>query len=302
MLAATLLPDPGDDVSAPELDHPAIDAVLATAATLLGMEVVFLGGLTEDTFTFEKVHTTVDWPDVVEGGGGERADSFCHRLLAGAPNATSDAENDPAYADAPIRKVLGVTSYVGVPVRDGNGEVLATLCGIDRHNVKVTDEAVSVLRQLAEVIASHVGPLTDQGIVIRRSPKGGWEVGGSPTEDLTSAMVLADLLANELTPATVRRRPTSPSTRSASSGCRSSSSSTPSPPASSSSRPSACSPNARAAAPRGLRAAAQGGPLPRPQGARPGPRGGPVGGRPQRHAAPRAGRQALTVRLVRATP
>jgi hypothetical protein len=29
---------------------------MSTAASLLGMEVVFLGGLTEDTFTFEKVH------------------------------------------------------------------------------------------------------------------------------------------------------------------------------------------------------------------------------------------------------
>ena len=34
-------------------DHPAIDAVLSTAASVLGMEIVFLGGLTDDTFTFE---------------------------------------------------------------------------------------------------------------------------------------------------------------------------------------------------------------------------------------------------------
>ena len=32
--------------------HPAIDAAMASAASLLGMEVVFLGGLTDDTFTF----------------------------------------------------------------------------------------------------------------------------------------------------------------------------------------------------------------------------------------------------------
>ena len=36
-------------------EHPTVDAVLRTAASLLHMEVVFLGGLTDETFTFEKV-------------------------------------------------------------------------------------------------------------------------------------------------------------------------------------------------------------------------------------------------------
>ena len=184
----------------PDLSHPAIEAILSTAATLLGMEVVFLGGLTEDTFTFEKVHTTAEWPGLSEGQVADRTDSFCHRLLAGAPPTTSDAENDPAYADAPVRTALGITSYVGVPVRDASGEVVATLCGIDRNNVVVAGETIEVLRQLAQVMATHLGPLAREGIVIRRSSLGGWEVGGEPTEDLTSAMVLADLLAAELTP------------------------------------------------------------------------------------------------------
>jgi len=38
-------------------------------------------------------------------------------------------------------------------------------------------------------------------LVIRRTP-GGWRVGGDEVSDLTSAMVLADLLAAELPPAT----------------------------------------------------------------------------------------------------
>ena len=37
------------------LSHPAIDAVLSTAASLLKMEVVFVGALTDDSFTFERV-------------------------------------------------------------------------------------------------------------------------------------------------------------------------------------------------------------------------------------------------------
>ncbi len=185
---------------AQSLSHPAIDAVLSAAASLVGMEVVFLGGLTEDTFTFERVHATGTWPGVEEGRSSDRTDAFCHRLLSGAPTSTSDAASDPSYAEAPIRTELGIASYVGVPVRAADGRVLATLCGIDRDHVEVDDETIEVLRHLAGVIAAHLGPLLEEGITIRRSSAGGWQVGGEQTGDLTSAMVLADLLAAEITP------------------------------------------------------------------------------------------------------
>lgn len=189
-------------MSSPEYAHPALDAVLSTAATLLGMEVVFLGGLTDDTFTFEKVHTggSEPWPEVTPGWTAERTDSFCHRMLEGAPHATNDAANDPDYADAPARTTLGIGSYVGVPVHDAEGNAVATLCGIDRGSVTVDDDTIDVLRQLAAVVSAHLGPLIAEGVVIRRSPEGGWAVGDDRTGDLTSAMVLADLLAGELAP------------------------------------------------------------------------------------------------------
>ena len=182
--------------------HPAIDAVMSTAASVLGMEIVFLGGLTEDTFTFEKVRASAEWPGVEEGRSGPRDASLCHRLLGGAPARTSDAENDPAYQDAAKRSELGIRSYVGVPIRDSAGQVVATLCGIDRNAVEVSDDALRVLQSLADVIAAHLGPLIAEGVVIRRAPEGGWSVGDQHTGDLTSAMVLADLLASELTPGT----------------------------------------------------------------------------------------------------
>ena len=180
--------------------HPAIDAVMSTAASVLGMEIVFLGGLTEDTFTFEKVKASAEWPGIEEGTSGPREGSLCHRLLAGAPSRTSDAANDPVYRDADKREELGITSYVGVPIRDGSGQVVATLCGIDRGKVEVSDDTLAVLQSLAEVIAAHLGPLITEGLVIRRGPAGGWAVGEHETGDLTSAMVLADLLASEITP------------------------------------------------------------------------------------------------------
>ncbi|GAC1445143.1 MAG: hypothetical protein NVSMB55_24520 [Mycobacteriales bacterium] len=187
---------------ASSLSHPAIDAVLSTAATLLGMEVVFIGGLTEDSFTFERIHTTdsVSWDIPAEGSVLERAGTLCHRLLSGASSSTSDAANDPMYKGASAQSQFGITSYVGVPITDPTGHVVGTLCGIDRDHVAVESDVLEVLRQLAGVVSAHLGPLIEEGVVIRRSPEGGWAVGADSTTDLTSAMVLADLLAGELSP------------------------------------------------------------------------------------------------------
>ena len=180
--------------------HPAIDAVMSTAASVLGMEIVFLGRLTDDTLTLEKVKAGAEWPGVEEGLAGPREDSLCHRLLGGAPARTSDAANDPDYRDSAARSKYGITSYVGVPISDATGMVVATLCGMDRNSVEVSDDAFEVLRSLADVIAAHLGPLVTDGLVIRRAAEGGWCVGEDHAGDLTSAMVLADLLASELTP------------------------------------------------------------------------------------------------------
>ena len=180
--------------------HPAIDAVMSTAASLLGMELVFLGVLTEDTFTFEKVRTQAVWPEVEEGGSDQRSSSLCHQLLAGAPARTTDAAADPMYSQATKTGELGIRSYVGVPVRDRHGQVVATLCGMDRGEKAVSDETLRVLEDLAGVIAAHLGPLVGEGVTIRRAPEGGWSVGDEDAGDLTSAMVLADLLADDLAP------------------------------------------------------------------------------------------------------
>lgn len=177
-----------------DLHHPAVGAALTTAAELLGMEVVFIGGLTDEEFAFERV--VGDLPGVSEGLTIPRADSFCHRLLAGAPASTADAATDPAYADAPARAAFGITSYVGVPIHAGDGRVVGTLCGVDRGRVPVPAHTIHILTTLAGVIEAHIA---DGGgrIVVRRTPSG-WQVGDDSEHDLTSAMVLADLLAEDL--------------------------------------------------------------------------------------------------------
>ena len=178
-----------------DLHHPAVTAALATAADLLGMEVVFIGGLTEDEFAFSRVLGSM--PGVEEGLTLPRADSFCHRLVAGAPMATADAAHDPAYADAPARTTFAITSYVGVPVHTDGGRVVGTLCGIDRDSVPVADDVLQIMKALVGVIEAHVGG--ERRVVLRRTPAG-WQVGPESEPDLMTAMVLADLLSDDLPP------------------------------------------------------------------------------------------------------
>lgn len=173
-----------------DLHHPAVDAALATAETLLGMEAVFIGGLTDDDFVFERIRG--DLPGASEGEVLTRSDSMCARLVAGAATATADAGGDPHYADAPARTAYGITSYVGIPLVLDDDLVVGTLCGVDTRHVEVSDALIEVMRELAHVIEAHLTRLAEP--VLRRGETG-WRIGGVEEGDLLSAMVLADLLA-----------------------------------------------------------------------------------------------------------
>jgi hypothetical protein len=197
-----------DQLSPDQLHHPAVDAALSTAATLLGMEVVFIGGFVDDEFRFERVHG--QWDGLTEGLCLGAADSFCARMLGSGQPSTMSAEDDPVFQDTPTRTLMGITSYVGVPIRDQDGQLLGTLCGIDHRPVPVSEATVAVLQELAHIVATHLLPSDAEGLVIRRTPDG-WQVAGTPTDgsrhDLTSAMVLADLIAAELNPGGRPARP-----------------------------------------------------------------------------------------------
>jgi hypothetical protein len=190
--------------------HPSVDAALSTAATLLGMEVVFIGGFADDRFRFERVRG--QWDGISEGYCVGAADSFCARMLASGHTATASAGDDPVFQGTPLRESMGITSYVGVPILDGHGRLLGTLCGIDQRSVPVQATTLAVLQELAGILAAQLLPAPADGLVIRRTP-GGWLVAGpaaggeSAPCDLTSAMVLADLISAELNPGGRPARP-----------------------------------------------------------------------------------------------
>lgn len=191
----------------PSFNGPAVDAVLSAASALLGMELVYIGTLDSETFTFARVKG--EWEGFDEGAQSAAQDSLCSRMLTSGEWSTPDAPTSRTYGDAPAVARYGIRSYVGVPVRVPGGRTVATLCGVDHRpghdkGASGVQEATrAVLGQLAIALAALIDDehaATDD-VVIRRGERG-WTVSGDgqigdPADELTTAMVLADLLSDD---------------------------------------------------------------------------------------------------------
>ncbi len=195
--------------ASPAASSQLIETALRAAAGVTGMQQVYIAAIEAQTCTWRQVHGA--FPGITAGLSVPLGDTFCARLLAGAPPSTADAAADPAYSDVPLAKRYGIRSYVGVPLRDG-GAVTGTLCGIDSHGVAVPPEGVRVLAALARVVSADSA--RDPAVRLHRTATG-WEVeqssgAGLPAEDLTVAMSLADVIATEggdMVPAQRPQRP-----------------------------------------------------------------------------------------------
>ena len=186
------------------LRHPAVDAALSAASALLGMEVVFVGGFTDERFQFARIRG--EWEGLVEGTTLDPAETLCQRMLASGQNATADRRSDSVYGGMPATAVLErVTSYVGVPISDAHGNLLGTLCGIDHRSLPSARRRSRCCTSWPAWSPPTCRARTATGSSSgARRRDGRWPGRGSAAGDarcdLTSAMVLADLISAELTP------------------------------------------------------------------------------------------------------
>lgn len=68
------------------------------------------------------------------GDGPVWKDSLCHAMWAtGSPSIAPDIARVPAYSAISVARVLGVASYVGIPVHNSDHTLFGTICGIDRE-------------------------------------------------------------------------------------------------------------------------------------------------------------------------
>ena len=96
-------------------------------------------------------------PDLEAARSTPLTHSFCQFVVASAePLVVADAREDPRLAGSPAITENQVIAYAGMPLRDLAGNVVGSLCAIDREPVAWTSEQVETLRQLALVCSAQL--------------------------------------------------------------------------------------------------------------------------------------------------
>ncbi|WP_193758155.1 sensor histidine kinase [Pseudacidovorax intermedius] len=134
------------------LDRDVDEAVrhaVALVRRLTGAPVSFFGA----------VGPEADHYKAIEGAGPPLADTrviagrtFCHYTHAlGRTLAIEDTRAASPWRDVPTVQSLGVTAYLGVPVRHG-GHVVGSLCAIDMQPRRWGDKEIDLLEAMAQSI------------------------------------------------------------------------------------------------------------------------------------------------------
>lgn len=143
--------------AAPEL---AFDRATRLATRLLGVPVSLFSLVDAERQMFKSQIGLAGW--AAEARGTPLSHSFCQHVVAsGETLAVRDAREAPALCGNRAIRDLNVVAYLGIPVRDGEGNVLGSFCAIDGAPRDWTEEDIATMRDLAAIVESE--------IVLRRS-------------------------------------------------------------------------------------------------------------------------------------
>jgi putative nucleotidyltransferase with HDIG domain len=136
----------------------AIHSILEVARQHLCMDIAFLAKLGTDEERVEAVAGEAASFGLEAGSSIPLAASYCYRVVTGElPNIVTDARHDDRVRELPITKTAKIGSYVGVPVKLGNGEIYGVLCCLSHAaDPDVEDSQVHFMELLAGVVAAQI--------------------------------------------------------------------------------------------------------------------------------------------------
>lgn len=148
----------GDDDATAIADAGTLDALVRRILTLLGrltgLESTYLTAIDWAAGTQEILYARNDGVlQIPEGLRVEWCDTLCRRALEGGPSRTDDVPG--IYPDSGAARDLGIRTYITVPVRDGDGEPVGTLCGASTSAIALDDDVVLLMETLADMICLH---------------------------------------------------------------------------------------------------------------------------------------------------
>ncbi len=127
--------------TAPE---PAFDRIARMAAAIFGVPTAMLSLVDTDRQWFKASCGVSDRQTA-------RDISFCHHAIQNTtPLVVVDATEDPRFASSPlVTGPMGVRFYAGMPLINGEGFALGSLCVVDTKPRMPTQEQIDLLRELA---------------------------------------------------------------------------------------------------------------------------------------------------------
>lgn len=140
------------------LDSPAeasFDRATRLATRLLGVPVSMVSIITPERQFFKSELGLPDpWSSRRET---PLSHSFCQHVVAGdAPLGVRDAREHELVADNRAVEDLDVIAYLGVPVRDDDGNALGALCAIGHEPRDWSDDDLAVLEDLSEMLRTEL--------------------------------------------------------------------------------------------------------------------------------------------------
>ncbi|HEX8646406.1 MAG TPA: GAF domain-containing protein [Thermoleophilaceae bacterium] len=89
--------------------------------------------------------------------GSPLSHSFCqHAVASKEPLIVDDAREHPLLKDNAAIKDMNVVAYAGVPLLDGDGNALGTLCTIDDHPRHWSKHQVELLQDIASSVCREI--------------------------------------------------------------------------------------------------------------------------------------------------
>lgn len=148
----------GSDAAADGNDSPVIRRLLATARTVLGMDLTFLSRIGAGTQTFTTVDAGDGAPQLAEGATIDAADGYCTLMLDGRiPAAVPDVRGHALLGGMAVTADLGIGAYCGVPVTLPDGTVYGSLCGLgSAATAAPTSAQLVAMGTIADLVAARL--------------------------------------------------------------------------------------------------------------------------------------------------
>ena len=174
---------------------PFVRRVLASARDYLGANVSFLAEVAGDSKIVRATAGPAEAAGLPVGRVFAAEDSYCYRVLRGEiPEVIYDAQHDACACAIPLTSVLGIESYMGVPVRLADGRPYGTLCCVNfQPDVEQRERDLGLMHFLADLVGMHLseGVEAEESRCRRRAAVEAALAGGWPAIALEPVVVLA---------------------------------------------------------------------------------------------------------------